>query len=133
MVNLVFGLRDHLSGLGPVALVACGSLLLGRGVDQVGQVPRCQVGQLHTKLCVLEESISQHLLLPEPDIIIPLEHLGVLCDIRTSFYLAAGANMLQDEEPTVLVALVAESKVNAGTVLRGGPHEVGHDPGDVER
>ena len=40
--------------------------------------------------------------------------------------------MLQVEEAAVLVALVAESKVDAGAVFGGGPHEVGHDPGDVE-
>ena len=40
--------------------------------------------------------------------------------------------MFKVEEPAMLVALVPESEVDAGTVLGGGPHEVGHDPGDVE-
>ena len=30
------------------------------------------------------------------------------------------------------MALVSKSKVNTGAVLGGGPHEVGHDSGDVE-
>ena len=33
----------------------------------------------------------------------------------------------------MLVALVSKSKVDAGAVLSSGPHQVGHDAGDVER
>ena len=33
----------------------------------------------------------------------------------------------------MFVALVSKAKVNAGAVLGGGPHEVSHDEGDVER
>ena len=40
--------------------------------------------------------------------------------------------MLKVEEATVLVALVSKSKVDAGAVLGGGLHEVGHNAGDVE-
>ena len=40
--------------------------------------------------------------------------------------------MLKVEKATVLVALVSKSKVNASTVLGGGPHEVGHNAGDVK-
>ena len=84
LVHLVVGLRDHLSGLGPAPLVACGCLYLGGGVDQGGLVPRCQVGQLYGQLSVLDDGISQDLLLPEPDIGVALKHLGVLGDIRAS-------------------------------------------------
>ena len=41
--------------------------------------------------------------------------------------------MLKVEEATMLVALVSIPKVNAGAVLGGGPHQVGHYAGDVER
>ena len=40
--------------------------------------------------------------------------------------------MLKVEEATVLVALVSESKVDAGAALGGCPHEVGHYAGNVE-
>ena len=39
LADLVVGLGDHLCGLGPAPLVACWGVLLGRGVNQSGQVP----------------------------------------------------------------------------------------------
>ena len=41
--------------------------------------------------------------------------------------------MLQVEQSIMFMTLVAESKVDTGAVLGGGPDEVGHDAGDVER
>ena len=40
--------------------------------------------------------------------------------------------MLEVEEATMLVALVSKSKVNAGDVLSGCPHQVSHDGGDLK-
>ena len=46
--------------------------------------------------------------------------------------MVAVGDVLQVEQPVVLVALVSKSKVDTNTVLGGGPDEVGHDAGDVE-
>ena len=40
--------------------------------------------------------------------------------------------MLHVEVPLVLVAAVSESKVDTRAVLGGGPHQVGHNAGDVK-
>ena len=81
---------------------------------------------------VLQDAISEDLLVPESDVGVALEHLGVLPNVRAPGDLTAGSDVLEVEEATVLVALVSKSKVNAGTVLGGCLHEVGHDAGDVE-
>ena len=102
-------------------------------MDQGGQVSGCEVGQLYRKLGVLEDGIGQDLLVPEADVGVALKHLGILANVWAACELTAGSGVLKVEEATVLVALVSKSKVNAGAVLGGGPHEVGHDAGYVER
>ena len=62
------GLRDHLRSPGSAPLIARGDVLLGRSVDQGGQVPCGEVGQLDRKLGILEDGISKDLLVPEADI-----------------------------------------------------------------
>ena len=132
VVDLVVGLGDHFGCPGSNSPVTSRGLLLSWGVHQGGQVSGCEVGQLHRKLSVLEDGISQDLLVPEADISVALKHLSVLSDVGAACDFTAGPDVLEVEEATVLVALVSKSKVNAGAVLGGGPHEVGHDAGDVE-
>ena len=83
------------------------------------------------KLSVLQDAVSEDLLVPEADVGVALEHLGVLPNVRTACDFTAGPDVLKVEEATVLVALVSKSKVNTGAVLGGSPHEVGHNAGDV--
>ena len=85
------------------------------------------------KLDVLQNAVSEDLLVPEADVGVALQHLGVLPNVGAAGDLTAGSDVLKVEEATMFVALVSKSKVNAGAVLSGGPHEVGHDAGDVER
>ena len=73
------------------------------------------------------------MLVPKSDVGVTLEHLGVLSDVRAPSELTAGPDVLKVEEATMFVALVSKAKVNAGAVLGGGPHEVGHNAGYVER
>ena len=101
-------------------------------MDQGGQVSSSEVSQLDRKLSVLQDAVSEDLLVPEADVGVALEHLGILSNVRAACDFTAGSDVLKVEEATVLVALVSKSKVNAGAVLGGGPHEVGHDAGDVE-
>ena len=133
VVDLVVGLRDHLGGPGSAPPVPSGGLLLRRGVDQSGQVSGSEVGELDRKLGVLQNAVSEDLLVPKADVGVALEHLGVLANVGAACDLTAGSDVLEVEEATVLVALVSKSKVDAGAVLSSGPHEVGHDAGDVER
>ena len=58
----------HHSGRRSASLTASGGLLLGRGVNERGQVPGRQVGQLYCQLGVLYDGVGQIFLLPEPDI-----------------------------------------------------------------
>ena len=97
LVHLVVGLRDHLGGLGPAPLVARGGVLLGGGVDEGGQVPGGQVGQLYRQVGVLEDGIGQDLLLPQADVGVALQHLGVLGDVAAVLDLAAVLDVLHVE------------------------------------
>ena len=108
-------------------------ILLSWGVHQGGQIPGGEVGELDRKLGILQDGVSQDLLVPESDDGVALQHLGVLANFRSASELTTGSNVLQVEEATVLVALVSESKVDAGAVFGSGPHEVGHDAGYIER
>ena len=125
LVHLAICLGDHLGGLGPAPLVARGGVLLGGGVDEGGQVPGGQVGQLYRQVGVLEDGIGQDLLLPQADVGVALQYLGVLGDVAALLDLASGLDVLHVEQSAVLVALVPEAEVDAGAVLCGCPHEVG--------
>jgi hypothetical protein len=81
----------------------------------------------------LEDGIGQDLLVPEADVGVAFQHLGILANIRAASELTAGSDVLKVEEATMFVALVSKSKVNAGAVLSSCPHEVGHYAGYVER
>ena len=126
------GLGNHLGGPGSTPLVTGGDVLLSRGLNQGGQVPGSEVGELDRKLGVLQDAVSEDLLVPESDVGVALQHLSVLANVWAPSELTTGPDVLKVEEATVLVALVSKSKVNAGAVLGGGPHEVGHNAGDVE-
>ena len=89
LVHLVVGLRDHLGGLGPAPLVARGGILLGGDVDEGGQLDS-QVG-------VLEDGIGQDLLLPQADVGVALQHLGVFGDVAAVLDLAAVLDVLHVE------------------------------------
>ena len=91
-----------------------------------------QVGQLQSQLGVLEDGVGQHLLVPLADVDVALEHLGELGDVAAVLDLTTVLDVLHVKHPPVLVAAVPKSKVDAGAALGGGPHEVSHDPGDVE-
>ena len=130
--DLVVGLGNHLGSPGSAPLVTGGDVLLSRGLNQGGQVPGREVGELDRKLGVLQDAVSEDLLVPEADVGVALEHLGVLPNVGATCDLTAGADVLEVEEATVLVALVSKSKVDAGAVLSSGPHEVGHDADYVE-
>ena len=101
-------------------------------MNQGGQVPGSEVGELDRKLGVLQDAVSEDLLVPESDVGVALEHLGVLPNVRTACDFTAGPDVLKVEEATMFVALISKSKVNTGAVLGGSPHEVGHNAGDVE-
>ena len=130
--DLVVGLGNHLGGPGSTPLITGGDVLLSRGLNQGGQVPGSEVGELDRKLGVLQDAVSEDLLVPKSDVGVALEHLGVLPNVRTACDFTAGPDVLKVEEATVLVALVSKSKVNTGAVLGGGPHEVGHNTRNVE-
>jgi len=132
VIDLVVGLGDHFGCPGSTSLVTSRGLLLRRGVDQGGQVSSREVGQLDRKLGVLNDSVSQDLLVPLADIGVALQHLGIFANVGATCELTAGPDVLKVEEATMFVALVSKSKVDAGAILGGGPHEVGHDAGYVE-
>ena len=77
VVDLVVGLRDHFHCPGSAPIVPRGGLLLRRSVDQGSQVSSSEVGQLDRKLGVLQDAISEDLLVPEADVGVALQHLGV--------------------------------------------------------
>ena len=133
VVHLGVGLGNLLSGSGPAHLAASRRLLLHRGLDEGGLVPRSQVGQLERQLGVLDDRIGKHFLIPETNITAFLDQLCVLSDVWAASDLAAGAYVLQVEELPVLVAPVPESKVGAGAVLGGSPHQLGHYARYVKR
>ena len=121
----------HRSGRRSASLAARKGLLLGRGVNERGQVPGRQVGQLHCQLCVLHNGVGQVLLLPKPNVVALLDPLGILGDVWAAGDLTAGSDVLKVKHPPMLVAAVTKSKVYTGAIFRGGPHEITHDPGDV--
>ena len=123
------GLGDHFSCPGSTSLVTSRGFLFRRGVHQGSQVSGCEVGQLHPKLGELEDGISQDLLVPESDVGVAPQHLGILANFRAASELTAGPDVLKVEEATVLVALVSKSKVNAGAVFGCSPHDFGHYAG----
>ena len=81
---------------------------------------------------ILQDGISKDLLVPEADFGVALQHLGVLSNVGAACDFTAGSDVLKVEEATMFVALVSKSKVNTGAVFGCGPHEVGHDAGDVK-
>ena len=127
------GLGDHLRSPGSTPPVACGGLILSWGVDQGFQVSGSEVSQLHRKLSVLDDGVSQNLLVPEPDVGVALQHLGVLANIWAASKLTAGSVVLKGEEATMFVAILSKSKVNASAVFGCSTHEVGHYPGYIKR
>ena len=82
---------------------------------------------------VLEDGVGQNFLVPQADIGVALQHLGVLGYIRAPSELTAGADVLKVEEATVLVALVSHIKSECWCYPGFSPHEVGHNAGYVER
>ena len=68
VVDLVVGLGNHLSCLGSASSIARGDVLLSRGLYQGGQVPGGEVGELDRKLGVLQDAVSEDLLVPESDV-----------------------------------------------------------------
>ena len=72
------------------------------------------------------------MLVPEADVGVAFQHLGVLSNVWATSELTAGPDVLKVEEAIMFVALVSKSKVNAGAVFGGSPLEVGHNAGDVE-
>jgi len=131
-VDLVVGLGNYFGCPGSTSPVASRGLLLRRGVHQGGQVLGSEVGELDRKLGVLQDAVSEDLLVPKSDVGVALEHLGVLSNVGAACDFTAGSDVLKVEEATVLVALVSKSKVDASTVLGGSPHQVGHNAGDIE-
>ena len=106
-------------------------MLRYRSPHEGGPTGCSQVGQLECQLSVLDDGVSQHLLVPQSDVDALLDHLRVLRDIRATTQLVTCTDVLQVKQPIVLVALVPEAEVDAGAVLGGGPDEVCHDAGDV--
>ena len=117
VVDLVVDLGDHLRCPGSAPLVARGDVLLSRGLDQGGHVPGSEVGELDRKLGVLQDAVSEDLLVPESDVGVALEHLGVLSNVGAACDFTASPDVLKVEEATMLVALVFKSKVNASAVF----------------
>ena len=114
------------------SLFASGCLLLTRSVHQGGQVSRGEVGQLHSQLGVLQDGICEDLLIPQADVGVALEHLGILGGVRAPRALTPVAHVLEVEDAAMLVTLVTKSKMDTGAVLGSSPHDVGHDTGYVE-
>ena len=79
-------------------------------MDQGGQVPGSEVGELDRKLGVLQDAVSDDLLVPEADVGVTLEHLGVLSNVRATCDFTAGSDVLKVEEATMFVALVSKYK-----------------------
>ena len=122
----------HRSGRRSASLAASRGLLLGRGVNERGQVPGRQVGQLHCQLCVLHNGVGQVLLLPKPNVVALLDPLCILGNVWATGDLAAGADVLKVKHHPMLVAAVSKSKVDTGAIFGSGPHEVTHDAWNVE-
>ena len=76
--RLVVVLGDGLNGPAPGFLYASRPFFLVALCPREARLPRDQIYQLYSELRVLKICISQHLLLPEPDIGVISEHLGVL-------------------------------------------------------
>lgn len=64
VVHLVLGLNDQLSSRGSPCLVTSRGFLLRLGLHHGTRVTRIHVFQLHTELSILEDDISQDLLVP---------------------------------------------------------------------
>ena len=88
------GSGDHLRGLGPAPSVARGGLLGDSGLHEGGPASGGQVGQLERQLGILDDSICQHLLVPDPDVVALLDHLRVLGDIGATAEITAGTDVL---------------------------------------
>ena len=63
-------------------------------MNQGGQVPGSEVGELDCKLGVLQDGISKDLLVPQSDVGVALKHLGVLANIWAASELTAGSDVL---------------------------------------
>ena len=70
--------------------------------------------------------------IPEADVAFFLDPHGKGLDIWTALDLITLLEVLQGEGLLVLVALVSEPEPHTSAVLGGCPHEVTHDPWDVE-
>ena len=128
LVHLVVGPGNHLGGSRTPPPVAGGGLLRDRGLHEGGPASGGQVGQLECQLGVLDDGIGQHLLVPLPDVVAPLDNLGVFGNVGAAAKKVAGTDMLKVKELAMLVALVPESKVDTRAALGGRPNEVGHYP-----
>ena len=110
VVDLVVGLGDHLRSPGSAPPVSFGGLLLRWGVDQGGQISGSEVCQLDCQLGILQDGISKDLLVPQSDVGVAFEHLGVLANVWATGQLTAGADVLKVEEATMFVALCPNPK-----------------------
>jgi hypothetical protein len=59
---------------------------------------------------VLDDGISQHLLVPHSDVASFFDHLDILRDVRAPTQEVAVGDVLHVDKPVVLVALVPESE-----------------------
>ena len=91
------GLGNHLGSPGSNPLITDGNVLLGRGLNQGGQVPGSKVGELDRKLGVLQDGIFQNMLVPESDVGVALEHLSILTNVREASELTACSEVLKVE------------------------------------
>ena len=93
-VDLVVSLGVYLNGPGSSPLVSGRDILLRWGVDQGSQVSSSEVGELDRMLGVLQNAISEDLLVPEADVGVALEHLGVLPNVGAAFDFTEGSDVL---------------------------------------
>ena len=113
-------------------LVACRGLILNRGVNQGRTVRDIHVGELNRQLGILQDAFGQHLLIPTAGSATSLDHPRIYVNVLAACDHIARAHVFKVKDPAVLVAAVAESKVDACAVLGGGPHEVTNVPRGVE-
>ena len=106
VVDLGVGLRDHLLCPGSASFVTSWHLLLSWSVYQRGQISGGEVGELDCKLGILQDAVSQDLLVPESDVGVALQYLSVLTNVRAADELTAGSNVLEVEEATIFMTCI---------------------------
>ena len=86
----------------------------------------------HGQVGELGDGLEYLLLIPQADVLSPLDPLRKFGDIGASLDLVTVLKVFESEHLLVLVAQVSEPETDTGTVLGGGPDHLTENLGDVQ-